>query len=127
MKKFIKILTASLLMVMTVLVMTACVPNNPEKAAKKLEKAGYTVEVVDLVAEGVDGEGALYQVVAMKRDETSEASDGIYVIYFDSKDNAKAWYDEYLDDINDPDEGMSAKYKGKIVYWGTAQAIKDLE
>lgn len=127
MKKFVKILTASLLMVMTILVMTACVPNNHEKAAKKLEKAGYTVDVVDLVAEGVDGEGALYQVVAVKLDETGDAPEGVYVIYFDSKDNAKAWYDEYIDELNDPEDGVSAKCKGKIVYWGTAQAIKDLE
>ena len=127
MKKLAKILAATLLVVMSVLVMTACVPNNAEKAKAKLEKAGYTVQVIDLVAEGVDEEGALYQVIAMKYDENYDVTEGVYVIYFDSKANAKAWYEDNKDDINDEDDGLTGTLSGKKVYWGTEQAIKDLK
>ncbi len=126
MKKIARILSVAMLVVMTALVMTACVPSNAEKAKAKLEKAGYTVDIVDLEEENAGVEGAKYQVVAVKTDG-EELVGGVYIIYFDSKANAKAWYDENINSINDEEEGYSSVIKGKVVYWGNEQGKKDFE
>ncbi len=126
MKKIAKILSVAMLVVMTALVMTACVPGSAEKAKKKLEKAGYTVEVVDLVEESTDIEGGLYQVAAFVEVE-DDYNFAISVIYFDTKDNAEAWYNEYKEAIGDDEEGITVHIKGKVVYWGTEQGVKDFD
>lgn len=130
MKKIAKILSVAMLVVMTALVMTACVPGSAEKAQKKLEKAGYEVEIyteADDVGKEMLGfvhEDAVEMLMAGK-DNNSVA-----VVWFDNKDAAKEMYDKTYNELKDEiDEGVDVvvKIKGKVVYYGTKQAVKDFD
>ena len=130
MKKFAKILSVAMLVVMTALVMTACVPSSAEKAVEKLEKAGYETEVytdADEIGKEMLGfvhEDAVAMLMGGKEDNS------IAVVWLDNKDAAKELYDKTYEELKDEiEEGVDVvvKRKGKVVYYGTEQGVKDFE
>lgn len=130
MKKLARILSVAMLVVMTALVMTACVPSNAEKAKAKLEKAGYEVAVYTDADEtgtemlGYVHEDAVEMLMAGKDDNS------VAVVWFKNKDAAKEIYDKTCKELeNEVAEGVDVviKIKGKVVYYGTKQAVKDFD
>ncbi len=117
MKKFAKLLSATLLTVMLSVILVACIPANAEKATTKMKEEGYSVTAVD---ENILPEKAVEGIYAVEGSILDNES--IWVYWFESKDDAKAYYD-------DLEEGSNTikKMKGKCVYIGTADAIEDFE
>ena len=119
MKTFVKVLALSLVAVMMCAVLVSCGgPNaDPEKAEKALKDAGYEAEYTEVGVGGVKG-----ILVAGKGD------DGIWITYYDSAEDAnKAWEEteEDLKEMLKDEEDVVIKKSGKMIYYGTKQAIKD--
>ena len=107
MKKFLTILAT----VLACIFITACTPSNVENAKAKMEEAGYTV----LAYSGDDdAEGLIGGLIAKNGILTGE---NVTALFFDTKDNAKKFYDDHASESN-------ATLDGKWVYWGTEAAIK---
>ena len=123
MKKALKLIALSMVLVMAVLALAACGPNSdPEKAKAALEDKGYEVLLID---EGLTG-GLEATLSAFNED----SEDGIYIYYFESADDANDAYDDIeklfeLAKEADEDLELELKKSGKMVYYGTKQAIKD--
>ena len=121
MKKALKVISLALAMVCCAVMFIACVPATPEKAEKKLEKKGYTVEVIE-----VDGltslgapDGCECYVYGMK-----EGGEIVVAYYFDKASNAKDYYNELKESVDDEDE-VVVKKSGKVVVAATEQGWKD--
>ena len=109
-------------------------PNSdPEKAEENLENAGYIVSVFDdkisMVLAGGSYDGC--KAVLMAYNEEND-DDGIFIWYFEEKENAdEAWDDieKFAESLNESAEeediDMVCKKSGKLIYYGTKQAIKD--
>lgn len=110
MKKFLVALMAAL----TCFACVACAPANLEKAEEKMEEAGYEVIVSDKAIPGVDG--SVGSITAGK------IGDGIIAVLFESKADAKEYYEEHKDEGK---EDQVVKQDGKWVYMGTEDAIED--
>lgn len=116
MKKFIKVLTTCIVLMLAMVIFTACVPRNAEKAIEKMKQEGYSatsysISMIDGATEGftateVDG----FEV------------DVVTAIWFESVDDAKAFMEKYAE----KDDEL-IKRKNKCVYYGTADAIEDFE
>ena len=115
MKKFTKLLLATLLVVVTA-TLTACAPFNAELAKTILESKGYEVEISsDNV--GVDG----VEIVSARKGE-----DAIMVYYCDTAELADLAFEEVQDILDEAVvEGLKIGKKEKMVYIGTKQAIND--
>lgn len=92
----------------------ACVPSNVEKAKTKMKTEGYAVVGV----EDYEGEGLVGGFNATKLEWNDV--DNITALLFDSKANAKKFYDELGDKSR-------AFQDGKWVYWGTEDAVEDFK
>lgn len=114
MKKAFKFLSLALMAIFTGALLTACVPSNVEKAEEKMEEAGYLV--IDY-SKSDDAEGCIGGLLATKILD----GEGLIAILFDSKDNAKDYY-ESLTDKNT--EYGNFLQDGKWVYAGTDGAIE---
>ena len=109
-------------------------PNSdPEKAEEALKDAGYIVSVADdkisMVLAGGSYDGC--KAVLMACNEEND-DDGIFIWYFEEKENAdEAWDDieKFAESLNESAEeediDMVCKKSGKLIYYGTKQAIKD--
>lgn len=119
MKKIIVALMAALMCV----AFAACAPANAEKAQAKMEKAGYSVQVVDdqTMIDTMFGEEAVATVSASKGGLTNMKT--VSAILFESAKAAKAYYKDVKDDA-DEDDGV-LKCSGKWVVGGDEEAVKD--
>ena len=128
MKRALSIIAVLALVAVMVVALVACIPSDYEKAASNLKEAGYTTTV----ARATDGFGVQYSLEATYGDgciasvggaRISENDGGmITLVYFDSADHAKAYWDTIKD--KELDEGWKAARSGKVVYVGTEAAIK---
>jgi hypothetical protein len=123
-----KNLFVSIAVVLTAVVMvfafTACISSDVNKVKEKLEKAGYTVEVIE---DGLE-DGAIGILEAKKGTPTSfDNIDGIYVCVFAKASDAKKYYDDNKEEIEESakmfKDGKSG-VQGKVIYAGSADAVK---
>ena len=133
MKNVIRVLALSLVMVMMLGLLVSCGgPNSdPKKAKEALEDADYEVIYAsnELEAAFMGGwyDGCEAVILASNEDD-----EGIYIWYFEEKDDADdAWEDieefakELQEEAEDEDIDLIIKKSGKMIYVGSKQAIKD--
>lgn len=118
-----------IILTLTTLVLTACVPNKSSKAKEKMEKAGYSVLVYDAgeFSEEPEKDGVVDGVLVFN----PVIKEYLIVIYFNSRVNAKKSYDYYLNNFENQFESEDLKFKtvlsGKCIYIGTPKAIEDFK
>lgn len=130
MKTFVKVLALSLVAVMMCAVLVSCggPASDPDKAAKALEDADYIVVKADDKVSL-----ALYETMGVKKLECvitayNEDEEGIVIFYFEDKAAANdAWetIEEEAKEATKDEEDIVIKKSGKMIYYGTKQAIKD--
>lgn len=125
MKKLLSILACLAL----VLTLASCVAGNAAAAQKKLEKKGYTVDVTtEVVNVAIKAANLLRDtdkqlpfceeaISASKKNEDG-SYESVSAAWFKSAKDAKAYY-EWLD------SPKNYTLKGKVVYSGSEQGIKD--
>ena len=128
MKKTIKILALALVAVLAVAMLVACGPaSNPDKAEKALEGNGYAVAKVtsalildpQAIAAGLEKGDIVATITASNKD-----GEMISITYFKSSSVASKYWKEHKDEVPDDDK-VVVKKSGKMIYFGTKQAIKD--
>lgn len=132
MKKFVKSVALVLVVAMCLALLAACgggKPNSdPEKAKTSLEKKGYTVDIMT----GQNDQGIEKTLVALK--DGDEFSDNLTVTWFTDEASAKKAEAELSKTLSEykqakKDGLISTDYdggrSGKMVWFGTVQAIKD--
>lgn len=124
MKKALSIIAVVALVAVLVVALVACVPSKPEKAEANLKKAGYETVVVKesdgklaQITLAAYGDGCVATVTGFSKD----AKEGVNIVYFDSADNAKAYWEKHKDEEK---EGYKSGRSGKVVYVGTEAAVK---
>ncbi len=130
MKTFAKILCLSLVAVMLCATLASCAPaSDPDKAVSALKDAGYTagkdttIIPAALTVLGVKGIDAVIS--------GTKSGEHVTVIYFtdsDSAKNAEEKVTKYVDDEEKDEKDDSDwvfKRSGKMIYWGTKNAVKD--
>ena len=147
MKKYVKIVTLALALVLALAALTACgMSNNPKKTKKALESRDYTVEVIigdgDLEAQAELDSYAdemnltAGELVAMLTASKGEAENDvpenfIYIYYVKDSKSANKFWDSNQEQIEKTKEtykdakGFEMKKSGSVVYFGTKQAIND--
>ncbi len=119
MKKFTKLLSATLLTIILSVILVGCIPANAEKATTKMKEEGYTVTALEnLPAGAVEGINALDVSIGL----SGSKAETLNVYWFESIDSAKAYF-ESLEESS----STLKKRKGKCVYIGTAEAIEEFE
>ena len=128
-KTIVKILALSLIAVMMCLALVSCGgPNaDPDKAEEALKKADYTVVKAD-----DDISLALYEAAGVKGLECvitafNEDEEGIVILYFEDKDAANEAWEEVEKDAKEEmedEEDVVIKKSGKMIYYGTKEAVK---
>ncbi len=134
MKNFVRILSLALVAVLLGATLVSCMgfgaPNaDPAKAEEALEKAEYLATKTDnaiaigVVEESLDIEGLECIVSGVAKDNA------ISIYYFEDAKSAKKAFkameekiDDILDDVDEKD--VVAKCSGKMVYFGTKDAVK---
>ena len=120
-KKVIALVAIVALIAIVAVCLTAC---NAESIEKKLDKAGYTVQVFDSEE---DKEEGIEWMVSGSKGEVSIGGgvdyDYVTVTKFAKTEDAKKAVEEAEE--WGLDEGMAIKRIGKIVYAGTEQGVKD--
>ena len=137
MKKAIKLIALSLVLVMAVLALASCAAPNadPAKAKENLEKNGYTVQKLDgkvstYAISKIVGEDVACAVTAEKIDEENESIEILCILYFeDAEDANDAWEkaQQYADEAKDEDLKDSdwvVDKSGKMIWFGTKNAVK---
>lgn len=130
MKTFAKVLALALVAVMMCAALVSCggPASDPDKAAKALEDADYIVVKADDKVSL-----ALYETMGVKKLECvitayNEDEEGIVIFYFEDKAAANdAWetIEEEAKEATKDEEDIVIKKSGKMIYYGTKQAIKD--
>ena len=131
MKKFIKILTACVLCIATLLCITACAPGDIVKAEEKMEGLNYSiVETSPLFATtiksvyGVEVSEDAKMLYAQKIDGEVRT---VYAVYFTNSKDAKLFFEEYViphrDDYDKRWELIDQK--GKLVVYGSYAGVTD--
>ena len=105
----------AILAMLSCLAFVACVPSNVDKAKEKMKQEGYAVVGV----QEYEGEEGLVGGFNATKAEWNDL-DNITALLFDSKANAKKFYDELGDKSR-------AFQDGKWVYWGTEDAVEDFK
>ena len=109
--KKIKIWIVAILASLSVVSLVACTPRTIEKANEKMRLEGYTVVKTAENAQGfVDG------ISAEKTDDGQ--LEKLIALLFDSRKNAKAYYESVKNSTN-------SILDGKWVYYGTEDGIDD--
>ena len=151
-KRILTIVGVLALAAVLVVSLVACIPSDPSKAEENLKAEGYDVLVVN--SDGIAGlalpDGCVTKVTGTKV-LSGDLDDNIVIYYFEDSDAATAymdknadWQDEIdvqLDELKDEYdageisendynslkdllENIQMKKQGKIVYRGSADAIK---
>lgn len=137
MKKAIKLIALSLVLVMAVLALASCAAPNadPAKAKEALEKNDYKVQKLDgklstAAVSLIIGEDVECMITAQKVDKEAESIELLTILYFEDADNANdAWEkaQEYAGDQKDKDVDESdwtVGKSGKMIWFGTKNAVK---
>ncbi len=131
MKNVLRLTTLALVLVMMLGALVSCgAPNaDPEKAEEALEDAGYEVSVDSKLAPaaykamGVDGVDCVLSAINLDEDE-----EGIlFVVYFDEAADAKEAFEDIKKDAEEEmedEEDFVCKRSGKMIYYGTKNAVK---
>ena len=137
MKKAIKLIALSLVLVMAVMALASCAAPNadPSKAKNALEKNDYTI--IDLPTStpviglsSILGEDVDTAFSATKYDKENSSLETITVIYFESSEDANdAWEkaQKYAGEKKDKDVEESnwvVEKSGKMIWFGTKNAVK---
>ena len=137
MKKSIKLIALSLVLVMAVLALASCAAPNadPDKAEDALEKNDYAVQKYEgKISTGfislAIGEDVECAITAEKYDKEAEKMEFLCVLYFEDADAANdAWEkaqdyaeDQKDDDVEDSDWVVDKS--GKMIWFGTKNAVK---
>ena len=125
MKKFVKILSLMVCVVLGVVMLTGCAPSNVEKAKEKMNKAGYTSVSISL-KDYSDYEGITGGIVSTRKVDkdtpAGEIGSSIIVLYFDSAKSAKTAFDKANEDKKFDKKTVGRS--GKCIYIGTEAAVK---
>ena len=133
MKKTISIISLVLVLVILTACLVGCAPANENKAKAKLEKKGYTVEIMS----GEEMNEILQQYASMPLNfgakgmmSATKGVDEIAAIWFETKEKAenfKSIMDFGMDAVGDQMGQIDFVYgvKGKVFYMGTEQGVKD--
>ena len=137
MKKAIKLIALSLVLVRAVMALASCAAPNadPSKAKNALEKNDYTI--IDLPTStpviglsSILGEDVDTAFSATKYDKENSSLETITVIYFESSEDANdAWEkaQKYAGEKKDKDVEESnwvVEKSGKMIWFGTKNAVK---
>ena len=138
MKKFVKILSLSLVAVMLLATLASCAPaSDPDKASQALKDDGYKVVKDTTILPDAfkllqyDLDAVLTGTKTVKDKDGNNKVETVTIFYFANKEDAEKAYekvkDEEKDSKKDSEESnwVSATKSGKMVYFGTKQAIKD--
>ena len=133
MKKTISVISLVLVLVILTACLVGCAPANENKAKAKLEKKGYTVEIVS----GEEMNEMLQQYAGMPLNfgakgmmSATKGMDEIAAIWFESKEKAEDFesiINLAMDAVGGQMSGIDFIYgvKGKVLYMGTEQGVKD--
>ena len=121
MKKFVRIISLALVALTLCALFAACAPaKDPADAKAALEEAGYVVVSTPSL---IDGCTEVVRGIAAK--------EYIKIYYFESTEKANAayekveeLYDEDEDEEEEDDSEWVFKKSGKIIYYGTKNAVK---
>ena len=139
MKKTIaKIFALSLVAVMMCAALTACSlfgpSSDPDKALEALKDSDYAAEKIDSTL-GLAG----YALIGIDIEElecvvagsSKDGDEGINIFYFEDKDAAndafekiEKFVEELTEDRDEDDPEIVVKKSGKMVYYGTKEAVK---
>lgn len=134
MKKTIRLIAVAMVAVMLCLSLASCggPSADPDKALESLKDNGITWAGQDKVliplalkALGVDG----IESVVSGTDKKDDSYAHITIVYFEEKEDANdAWekVEEYANKQKDDKAGDNwvCKKSGKMIYWGTKDAVK---
>ena len=133
MKKTISVISLVLVLVILTACLVGCAPANENKAKAKLEKKGYTVEIMS----GEEMDTMLQQMTGMPIRfgakgllEATRGQDNIMACWFESKEKAEDFegiINLAMDMMGSQMGGIDFIYgvKGKVFYMGTEQGVKD--
>ena len=133
MKKTISVISLVLVLVILTACLVGCAPANETKAKAKLEKKGYTVEIMS----GEEMNEMLEQYAGMPLNfgakgmlSATKGMDEIAAIWFETKEKAenfKSIMDFAMDAVGGQMGQIDFIYgvKGKVFYMGTEQGVKD--
>ena len=137
MKKAIKLIALSLVLVMAVLALASCASPNadPDKAKEALENNDYSVQklsgkISTAAISAIVGEDVDCVLTAQKVDKEAETFDALCILYFeDAEDANDAWEkaQDYAEDAKDEDVKDSewvVEKSGKMIWFGTKNAVK---
>ena len=134
MKKTISIISLVLVLVILTACLVGCAPANETKAKAKLEKKGYTVEIMS----GEEMNEILQQYAGMPLNfgakgmmSATKGVDEIAAIWFETKEKAENFegiMNFAMDAVGGQMGGIDFVYgvKDKVFYMGTVQGVKDL-
>ena len=130
MKKTIRLIALSMVLIMAVMMFASCAkPNSdPKKAKEALEKEGYTVILIDseeaLATYKTLYGGELKAVLTATKGLLS--GNALTVLYFASSKDADAAYETAKGDSKDEKDDSDYEFKksGKMVWFGKKDAIK---
>ena len=127
MKKFLS-LSIAIILTLTCLLLTACVPNKPDKAVKKLEKNGYTATLTESQAL-LNAEAITFglEVNSITAKVYGINGGSIVTIYYCADLDTADALEDILDDLNDYNENIEVEQSGKKVIVGTEQGIKAVD
>ncbi|MEG1613801.1 MAG: hypothetical protein RR357_06520 [Clostridia bacterium] len=114
-KNIVKVLAIILVVALSAVMFTACVPGGVDKAKEKMTEKGYTCAGSEKSGEGIVG-----SFTAVKGLINGEY---LIAVFYDSAKTAKADFDEMKGDADKKD--YEIKRSGKVLYYGTKQALKD--
>ena len=114
-KAIISVVAVVLLVAVLATVLVAC---NMEDYQKRLDKAGYAI-----VGGKVDSDSIEWALTATKAG-SGLSIETVTVTKYKNSDDAKDAYNDAKENLSD---GWSVKRHGKVVVFGTKQAVKDAE
>ena len=133
MKKTISVISLVLVLVILTACLVGCAPANENKAKAKLEKKGYTVEIMS----GEEMNEMLQQYAGMPLNfgakgmmSATKGMDEIAAIWFETKEKAEN-FEGIMNFAMDAVGGQMGEIdfvygvKGKVFYMGTEQGVKD--
>ncbi len=142
MKKTIKWLTLAAASAITCTAFVACVPSDLDGAKTKLEEKEYEVVVTEKDDMGILAPNGVVGMLYAERETTVTVAkvdgtgteekttiDTLEAWLFENKDAAKSYYEEYVAYMSSKGEDVVVlvEQKGKWVYTGTEDAMKDFD
>ena len=131
MKRILKITALTLAMLMMAITLASCggPAADPAKAEAALKENGYAVtmkdgKLVEVVAMALGIDDLDAQVTAVSKDDVD---DFITIYYFETKEAADNAWDKVKEEAekkNDDDSDIVIKKSGKMIYFGTKEAVK---